>query len=167
MNRMRAIRPLGLVTALCLVVALLATAGSARAQADETGINFIAFSCPDTYTNLYADCTILNGASYEILADGVPLADSPFTTAPTSLVPGFFFSAPWNATLTVTQLDSTDGSVPASGFDPLVIVVEEIPIGGCGGESTCATIESASTPARISIPAAYPSTGLLMPGSPR
>ena len=118
-----------------------------RGRRSEVGINFVAFACPNLESELYTECDILTGATFEILADGVPLADSPFTTGPTSLVPGFFFYAPGDATLTITELSvDPPGNAPAPGFDPLVMNVADIPIGGCGGESTCPTIEFVNLP---------------------
>jgi hypothetical protein len=147
--------------ALAMLTFLAATTSPAGAQAEgEVGINFVAFACPNLEADLYGECDILTGATFEILADGVPVAGSPFTTAPTSLVPGFFFYAPANATLTVTELSvDPPGNAPAPGFDPLVINVADIPIGGCGGESTCPTIEFVNLPFAIADgPAGEPPT---------
>lgn len=135
--------------ALLLGVLLALMPGPVTAQ-DEVGINFIAFDCPNLETDPYSGCDFPNSATFEILADGVPLAGSPFTTGPTGLLPGFFFSAPAGATLTITE-QSVDppGNAPAPGFDPLVVNVDDIPIGGCGGESTCPTIEFINLPFAI------------------
>jgi hypothetical protein len=134
------------VVALALLTFFALGPGPARAQ-DEVGINFVAFACPNLESELYTECDILTGATFEILADGVPLAESPFTTGPTGLVPGFFFYAPPDATLTITELSvDPPGNAPAPGFDPLVVNVADIPIGGCGGESTCPTIEFVNLP---------------------
>jgi hypothetical protein len=58
------------------------------------------------------------------------------------LLPGFFFDVADSGTLTITELGGGPaGFVPAPGFAPLIIEVAAIPIGGCGGESTCPTIE--------------------------
>jgi hypothetical protein len=139
------------VATLALLTLLASTARPAAAQSDgEVGINFVAFACPNLEADLYGGCDILTGATFEILADGVPLADSPFTTGPTSLVPGFFFYAPATATLTITELSvDPPGNAPAPGFDPLIVNVADIPIGGCGGESTCPTIEFVNLPFAI------------------
>ena len=147
----RAIMTWGVATMLALGMMLTPSSQSASAQAEgEVGINFVAFACPDLDTDLYGGCDILTGASFEILADGVPLAGSPFVTGPTSLVPGFFFYAPADATLTITELSvDPPGNTPAPGYDPLVIDVASIPIGGCGGESTCPTIEFVNLPFAI------------------
>ncbi len=136
---------------LAMLTLLAVTASPAGAQTEgEVGINFVAFACPSAGADLYTECDILTGATFEILADGVPLADSPLTTGPTSLVPGFFFYAPAGATLTITELSvDPPGNAPAPGFDPLVIDVADIPIGGCGGESTCPTIEFVNLPFAI------------------
>src|SRR4051794_36697529 len=108
----------GLMLAVSVLSAMFALApGSAAAQSDgEVGINFIAFDCPDLETGPYSGCDFPASAAFEILADGVPLADSPFTTGPTSLLPGFFFYAPSGATLTITE-QSVDppGNAPAPG----------------------------------------------------
>ena len=137
------------VVALALLTLFASGSGPAGAQG-EVGINFVAFACPNLESELYTECDILTGATFEILADGVPLADSPFTTGPTSLVPGFFFYAPPDATLTITELSvDPPGNAPAPGFDPLVVNVADIPIGGCGGESTCPTIEFVNLPFAI------------------
>ncbi len=139
------------VAALAMLTFLAADYWSSRSTSEgEVGINFVAFACPNLESELYRECDILTGATFEILADGVPVAGSPFTTAPTSLVPGFFFYAPGNATLTITELSvDPPGNAPAPGFDPLVINVADIPIGGCGGESTCPTIEFVNLPFAI------------------
>ena len=127
---------------------LVLNPGAAGAQGDsEVGINFIAFDCPNLETEPYSGCEFPTSATFEILADGVALTGSPFTTGPTSLVPGFFFYAPAGATLTITELSvDPPGNAPAPGFDPLVVNVDDIPIGGCGGESTCPTIEFINLP---------------------
>ncbi len=134
--------------ALVMLTLFASTTGSVGAQAEgEVGINFVAFACPSLDSDPYSECDILTGATFEVLTDGVPLADSPLTTAPTSLVPGFFFNAPADATLTITKLDFEPvGFAPAAGYAPLVINVADIPIGGCGGESTCPTIEFITIP---------------------
>jgi hypothetical protein len=136
---------------LALLTLLASGAAPVGAQSEgEVGINFVAFACPNLEAELYTECDILTGATFEILADGVALAGSPFTTGPTSLVPGFFFYAPPDATLTITELSvDPPGNAPAPGFDPLVINVADIPIGGCGGESTCPTIEFVNLPFAI------------------
>jgi hypothetical protein len=137
------------IVALALLTIFASGSGPAGAQ-DEVGVNFVAFACPNLESELYGECDILTGASFEILADGVPLADSPLTTGPTSLVPGFYFYAPADATLTITELSvDPPGNAPAPGFDPLVVNVADIPIGGCGGESTCPTIEFVNLPFAI------------------
>ena len=139
------------VAALALLAVLITGSRTAGAQGEsEVGINFIAFNCPNLETEPYSGCDFPTSATFEILADGVPLAESPFTTGPTGLLPGFFFYAPAGATLTITQLSvEPPGNAPAPGFDPLVINVDEIPIGGCGGESTCPTIEFINLPFAI------------------
>jgi hypothetical protein len=133
------------------IAAILGGAGAASAQEPgEVGINFVAFACPETAENPYANCDILDGATYSIEADGVALAGSPFTTAPTSLVPGFFFNAPEGATLTITQLSGNpSGYVPAVGYDPYVVAVADLPEVGCGGESTCIGVEFFNVPAAV------------------
>lgn len=136
---------------LALSALLVLFPSPAGAQGDgEVGINFIAFNCPNLETDPYSGCDFPVSATFEILADGVPLAGSPFTTGPTGLLPGFFFYAPSGATLTITE-QSVDppGNAPAPGFDPLVVNVADIPIGGCGGESTCPTIEFINLPFAI------------------
>lgn len=137
--------------ALALLSFLALRPDGVGAQAEgEVGINFIAFNCPNLETDPYTGCDFPASASFEILADGVPLAGSPFTTGPTSLLPGFFFYAPSGATLTITELSvDPPGNAPAPGFDPLVVNVADIPIGGCGGESTCPTIEFINLPFAI------------------
>jgi hypothetical protein len=137
------------LAALALGALLALFPGPAGAQS-EVGINFVAFNCPNLETDPYTGCDFPVSATFEILADGVPLAESPFTTGPTSLVPGFFFYAPEGATLTITE-QSVDppGNAPAPGFDPLIVNVADIPIGGCGGESTCPTIEFINLPFAI------------------
>lgn len=142
----------GCAFAVVALSALLALAPApAGAQSDgEVGINFIAFNCPNLETEPYSGCTFPVSATFEILADGVALPGSPFTTGPTSLLPGFFFYAPTGATLTITELSvDPPGNAPAPGFDPLVVNVDDIPIGGCGGESTCPTIEFIDLPFAI------------------
>lgn len=135
----------GILT-LALFALVVSNQDTARAQGD-AGINFIAFACPYEGADLSTECDILTGAVFDILADGAPLSGSPFTTEPTSLVPGFFFNAPSTATLTITELGGNPaGYAPAAGFDPLIIDVGDIPIGGCGGESTCPTIEFINLP---------------------
>ena len=139
----------GCALAILALSALLAlNPAAAGAQGDgEIGINFIAFDCPNLETEPYSGCEFPTSATFEILADGVVLSGSPFTTGPTSLVPGFFFYAPAGATLTITELSvDPPGNAPAPGFDPLVVNVDDIPIGGCGGESTCPTIEFINLP---------------------
>lgn len=129
---------------IALVGASSAATGAATSQPGpgEVGVNFIKFACPTVPANPYNDCDIVTGATFRIEADGVEIAGSPFTTGPTSLLPGFFFNAPEGATLTVTELGGGPaGFVPAEAQNPLVINVARIPIGGCGGESTCPTIE--------------------------
>jgi len=146
-----------LVTTGCAVAVLLLSAllalnpGAASAQGEgQVGINFIAFDCPNLETDPYSGCDFPASATFEILADGVPLSDSPFTTGPTSLLPGFFFYAPAGATLTITELSvDPPGNAPAPGFDPLVVNVDDIPIAGCGGESSCPTIEFINLPFAI------------------
>lgn len=137
------------IVALSALLAL--TPGAAGAQDDgEVGINFIAFDCPNLETEPYSGCEFPASATFEILADGVALSGSPFTTGPTGLLPGFFFYAPAGATLTITELSvDPPGNAPAPGFDPLVVNVDDIPIGGCGGESTCPTIEFINLPFAI------------------
>ncbi len=137
------------ISALGAMVAL--SPGHAAAQSGgEVGINFIAFNCPNLETEPYSGCDFPTSATFEILADGVALSGSPFTTGPTSLLPGFFFYAPDGATLTITELSvDPPGNAPAPGFDPLVVNVDDIPIGGCGGESTCPTIEFINLPFAI------------------
>jgi hypothetical protein len=133
---------------LALSALLALNPGAAGAQDDgNVGINFIAFDCPNLETEPYSGCEFPTSATFEILADGVALTGSPFTTGPTSLVPGFFFYAPAGATLTITELSvDPPGNAPAPGFDPLIVNVDDIPIGGCGGESTCPTIEFINLP---------------------
>ncbi len=139
------------VTALAMLTLLVFGSSAARAQNDgEVGINFVAYTCPTLESDLTTECDILTGGTFEILADGAPLDGSPFAIGPTSLVPGFFFSAPQNATLTITQLTiEPPGNAPAPGFDPLTVNVADIPIGGCGGESTCPTIQFIDQPFAI------------------
>ncbi len=61
-----------------------------------------------------------------------------------------FLYAPQNATLTITQLAiEPPGNAPMPGYDPLIVNVADIPIGGCGGESTCPTIEFIDEPFAI------------------
>jgi hypothetical protein len=142
----------GCALAIAALSALLAlTPGAAGAQDDgEVGINFIAFDCPNLETEPYSGCEFPASATFEILADGVALSGSPFTTGPTSLLPGFFFYAPAGATRTITELSvDPPGNAPAPGFDPLVVNVDDIPVGGCGGESTCPTIEFINLPFAI------------------
>jgi hypothetical protein len=159
-------RPLAIrcaAAALAMLTFLAVTTNPAGAQAEgEVGINFVAFACPSSGAELYTDCDILTGATFEILADDVPVAGSPLTTGPTSLVPGFFFYAPAEATLTITELNvDSPGNAPAPGFDPLVIDVADIPIGGCGGESTCPTIEFVNLPFAVADgPAGEPPTAV-------
>jgi hypothetical protein len=146
-----------LVTVSCALAMLALSAllalnpGAAGAQDNgDIGINFIAFNCPNLETEPYSGCESPTSATFEILADGVALSGSPFTTGPTSLVPGFFFYAPAGATLTITELSvDPPGNAPAPGFDPLVVNVDDIPIGSCGGESTCPTIEFINLPFAI------------------
>ena len=130
--------------------AMFSVAESASAQepgAGEVSIYFVAFACPETAEDPYVNCDILDGASYSIEADGVALAGSPFTTAPTSLVPGFTFNAPEDATLTITQLSGNPaGYAPAAGYDPYVVAVADLPEVGCGGESTCPGVEFFNVP---------------------
>ncbi len=137
--------------ALAMFTLLAAGSGAVQAQNDgEVGINFIAYTCPTLESDISTECDVLTGGSFEILADGVPLDGSPFAIGPTSLVPGFFFYAPENATLTITELAiDPPGNAPAPGFDPLTVNVADIPIGGCGGESTCPTIEFINQPFAI------------------
>jgi hypothetical protein len=135
--------------ALGVVLAVAAIFGAARPAAaqGEVSIYFVAFACPETAENPYVNCDILDGATYSIEADGVALAGSPFTTAPTSLVPGFNFDAPEDATLTITQLSGNpSGYVPAAGYDPYVVAVADLPEVGCGGESTCPGVEFFNVP---------------------
>jgi hypothetical protein len=149
MSSKRLLTVWGALAALALCALLVSDPAPTGAQS-EVGINFVAFNCPNLETDPYTGCDFPASATFEILADGVPLADSPFTTGPTSLVPGFFFYAPAGATLTITE-QSVDppGNAPAPGFDPLIVNVADIPIGGCGGESTCPTIEFINLPFAI------------------
>lgn len=143
LNRWKAV--LGAVAAALLLglVGMTGSLGTASAQQPAEGevtIYFVAFACPNMHSELYTDCEILSGAEYSVEADGVELG--PFTTGPTSLVPGFTFNAPVDATLTVTQIGGVPaGYVPLSEFDPLVVNVADLPEVGCGGESTCPGIE--------------------------
>ena len=144
----------GTINAFCLAMMLvLGGAGSmgtvalAQPGPGDVGVNFIKFACPTVPANPYTDCDIVTGATFRIEADGAEIAGGPFTTGPTGLLPGFFFDAPEGATITVTELGGGPaGFVPAPGFDPLIIDVADIPIGGCGGESTCPTIEFINVP---------------------
>ena len=144
----------GTIKAFCLAMMLvlggtgsMAMAALAQPGPGDVGVNFIKFSCPTVPANPYTDCDIVTGATFRIEADGAEIAGSPFTTGPTGLLPGFFFDAPEGATITVTELGGGPaGFVPAPGFDPLIINAADIPIGGCGGESTCPTIEFINVP---------------------
>lgn len=141
---------------LTLLIALVSASSAATGAANqpgpgEVGVNFIKFACPTVPANPYSDCDIVTGATFQIAQDGVEIPGSPFTTGPTGLLPGFFFDVADSGTLTITELGGgSAGFVPAPGFNPLIIDVAAIPIGGCGGESTCPTIEFinvAETPA--------------------
>lgn len=150
---MRVRRPLSIwcaAAALALVTLVAATSPAGAQSEGEVGTNFVAFACPNLEAEPYGECDILTGATFEILADGVAVAGSPFTTGPTGLLPGFFFYALPTATLTITELSvDPPGNAPAPGFDPLVIAVSDIPIRSCGGESTCPTIEFINLPFAI------------------
>lgn len=138
-------------------VSAVATAAKSQPGPGEIGVNFIKFACPVVTAEPFQDCETVTGASFRIEQDGVEIPGSPFTTGPTSLVPGFFFDVADGTTLTITELGGGPaGYVPAPGFDPLVIDVAAIPIGGCGGESTCPTIEFINI---AETPATEPPTG--------
>lgn len=161
MSSKRSLAAWGAVAALALIAVLILRPNAVAAQADgDAGVNFVAFACPNLEADLYTECDILTGATFEILADGVPLADSPFTTGPTGLLTGFYFYVSPDATLTVTELSvDPPGNAPAPGFDPLIVNVADITAGGCGGESTCPTIEFINLPFAVADgPAGQPPT---------
>ena len=87
-----------------VVIPGIASRWGRRAGEGEVGINFIAFNCPNLETDPYTGCDFPASASFEILADGVPLAGSPSPQGRPVCCPVSSSARLPDATLTITEL---------------------------------------------------------------
>lgn len=138
----RIVASIGILAA--MIVGMVGLSANTSAQNGELveGIRFTAALCPSETAEFYGECVGVNGATFDVLADDSAVAGSPFTTA-LGLVPGdFSFDAPAGSVLTVTSTGGVpDGYVPQAGYDPLTANVDDLTIGGCGGEASCPVLE--------------------------
>jgi len=147
-------RPSRLIGGLALAVALLAALlGGPRLAVAQTGPQIsvvgVVNACP-TATSELADCDEVAGVAVSVLVDGVAAAGSPFTTALNSIgFPSFELTVPATSTLTITVTGVLPaGYVLLAVSNPLVVpLASGLPVGGCGGESTCSYANLVSVPA--------------------
>ncbi|MBA2752979.1 MAG: hypothetical protein H0U40_00760 [Chloroflexia bacterium] len=146
-------RPSHLIAGLALIVALVAgPLGNPRTTvaqtAAQTSVVGVVNACP-TASSALVDCEEVAGATVTVLVDGVAAAGSPFTTALNSIgFPSFDLTVQPTSTLTIT----VTGGLPAgyallAGSNPFVATAASLPIGGCGGESTCSYANLVAVPA--------------------
>ena len=139
----------GFALAVALLVALL---GGVRNAVAQTGVQLsvvgVVNACP-TATSALADCDEVAGATVSVLVDGVAAAGSPFTTALNPIgFPSFDLTVLAASTLTITVTGGLPaGYVLLAGSNPLVATAASLPIGGCGGESTCSYANLVAVPA--------------------
>lgn len=126
------------VALVCALGGWSGRAASAQDGGNEAAVVVVPYACPTAETDL-AGCEDLAGVTIQVEADGAAVAGSPFTSELNSIgTNSVNFSAPPDATLTLTQLGGLpEGYAPAPGYDPLTVAVADLELGGCGGESSC------------------------------